>query len=56
MLIESSEGRVTSRWGKVLHVFYDFEASQNTDYADEDKLHVPNLVCEQQFCSRGRCM
>jgi len=37
---------------KVLYVFYDFETSQNTEYADEAKLHVPNLVCLQQFCSR----
>ena len=27
---------------KVLYVFYDFEASQNTEYADEAKLHIPN--------------
>ena len=37
---------------KVLYVFYDFETSQNNEYADEAKLHVPNLVCVQQFCSR----
>ena len=37
---------------QVLYVFYDFETSQNTEYADEAKLHVPNLVCVQQFCSR----
>jgi len=37
---------------KVLYVFYDFETSQNTEFADEAKLHVPNLVCVQQFCSR----
>ena len=37
---------------KVLYVFYDFETSQNTEYADEAKLHVPNLVSVQQFCSR----
>ena len=37
---------------KVLYVFYDFETSQNTEYADEAKLHVPNLVCVQQFCSQ----
>ena len=37
---------------KVLYVFYDFETSQITDNADEAKLHVPNLVCVQQFCSR----
>jgi len=37
---------------KVLYVFYDFETNQNTEDADEAKLHVPNLVCVQQFCSR----
>jgi len=37
---------------KVLYVFYDFETNQNTEYADEAKLHVPNLVCVQQFFSR----
>ena len=36
----------------VFYVFYDFETSQNTEYADEANLHVPNLVCVQQFCSR----
>jgi len=36
---------------KVLYVFYDFETSQNTEYADEAKLQVHNLVCVQQFCS-----
>ena len=37
---------------KVLYVFYDFETTQNTEYTDGAKLHVPNLVCLQQFCSR----
>ena len=37
---------------KVLYGLYDFETSQYTDYADESNLHVPNLVCVQQFCSR----
>jgi len=37
---------------KVLYVFYDFETTQNTEYTDEAKLHVSNLVCVQQFCSR----
>jgi len=32
---------------KVLSVFYDFETSQNNEYAEEAKLHVPNLVCVQ---------
>ena len=32
---------------KVLCVFYDIEITQNTEYKDESKLHVPNLVCDQ---------
>jgi hypothetical protein len=36
----------------VLYVFYDFETTQNTRYSDGvATLHVPNLVCLQQFCS-----
>jgi len=37
---------------KVLYVFYDIETMQNTEYEEQSKLHVPNLVCAQQFCSR----
>jgi len=37
---------------KVLYVLHDIETTQNTEYKDESKLHVPNLVCAQQFCSR----
>jgi len=37
---------------KVQYVFYDFETTQNTEYTDAAKLHVPNLVYVQQFCSR----
>jgi len=37
---------------KVLYVFYDIETTQSTEYTDESKLHVPNLVCAQQFYSR----
>ena len=37
---------------KVLYVFYDFETTQNTQYSDTATVHVPNLVCIQQFCSR----
>ena len=37
---------------RVFYVFYTFDTSQNTEYADEAKLHVPNLVSVQQFCSR----
>jgi hypothetical protein len=36
----------------VMFVFYDFETTQDTQYSDTDRLHVPNLVCIQQFCSR----
>ena len=37
---------------KVLYVFYDFETKQNTKYSDKATLHVPDLVCVQQFCSQ----
>ena len=37
----------------VLYVFYDFETTQYTRVLDGGAtLHVPNLVCLQQFCSR----
>jgi hypothetical protein len=37
---------------KVLYVFYYFETTQNTKcFKDKSSLHVPNLVCVQQFCS-----
>jgi len=36
----------------VLFVFYDFETKQDTRISDSATLHVPNLVCLQQFCSR----
>ena len=41
------------RCDKVLFVFYDFETTQDTEVNPETgaKLHVPNLVCVQQFCS-----
>jgi len=48
---------------KVLYVFYDFETTQYTKYFDKATLHVPDLVCVQQFCSQcedakdcGECM
>jgi len=37
---------------KVLYVFYDFENTQITKYSDKTTLHVPDLVCLQQFCSQ----
>ena len=37
---------------RVLFVFYDFETNQDTEYSDSGTVHVPNLVCLQQFCSR----
>ena len=36
----------------VLFVFYDFETTQDTRISDSATLHVPNLVCLQQFCSQ----
>ena len=38
----------------VLFVFYDFETTQDTKYSDSATVHVPNLVCLQQFCSKLR--
>ena len=52
MLYETAEGRVAPASVTVLYVFYDFETTQNTEYTAAAKLHVPNLVCVQQFCSR----
>jgi hypothetical protein len=37
---------------RLLYVFYDFETTQTTRYSSTARLHVPNLVCIQQFCSR----
>jgi len=46
------KGRVNPAGHMVQYVFYDFETTRNTRYTDEANLHVPNLVCVQQFCSR----
>jgi len=35
----------------VLFVFYDFESSHDTKISETAKLHVPILVCLQQFCT-----
>jgi len=35
----------------VLFVFFDFETSQDTKISETAKLHVPILVCLQQFCT-----
>jgi hypothetical protein len=35
----------------VLFVFYYFETSQDTKFNDSATLHMPNLVCLQQFCT-----
>ncbi len=37
---------------KVLYVFYNFETTLNTRYSDIATVHVPNVVCMQQVCSR----
>ena len=37
---------------RVLYKFYDFETTRNTRYSDKETIHVPNLVCVQQFCSQ----
>jgi len=50
--IKSLKDALPSKCDEVLSVFYHFETTQNTSYMDEAKLHVPNTVCVQQFCSR----
>jgi ribosomal protein L37E len=47
----------------VLYVFYDFETTQDTEIAQDaaaadsaTRLHVPNLVCLQPFCSECEAM
>ena len=35
----------------VLFVCYDFETTQDTKFSDTATVHLPNLVCLQQFCS-----
>ena len=35
----------------ILFVFYDFETTQDTKIKESAKLHVPILVCLQQFCT-----
>jgi hypothetical protein len=32
-------------------MFYDFETTQNTKVTESATVHVPNLVCAQQFCT-----
>ena len=36
----------------VLFVFYDFETTQDSKVTDSATVHVPNLVCLQQFCAK----
>jgi len=35
----------------VLFVFYDFETTQDTKFSDKANVHIPMLVCLQQFCT-----
>jgi len=37
---------------RVLYLFYDFETTQNTRYSETATLHIPNLLCLQQYCSK----
>ena len=37
---------------KILYEFYDIETTKNTRYPDKATIHVPNLVCVQQYCSK----
>jgi len=40
------------RSDNVLFVSYDFETTQDTKVSDSATLHVPNLVCLQQLCTK----
>jgi hypothetical protein len=40
------------RSDNVLFVFYDFETTQDTTVIESATLHVPNLVCLEQYCSQ----
>jgi len=35
----------------VLFVFYDFETTQDKKFSDKANVHIPMLVCLQQFCT-----
>jgi len=37
---------------RVLYVFYDIETTQDTRYSETATLHIPNLLCLQQYCSK----
>jgi len=37
--------------GDVLFVFYDFVTTQDTKFSDKATVHIPMLVCLQQFCT-----
>jgi len=39
------------RSDNILFVFYDFETTQDTKISDSATVHIPNLVCLQQFCA-----
>ena len=43
---------VLPRRDNVLFVFYDFETTQDTKVTESATLHVPNLVCLEQFCTQ----
>jgi hypothetical protein len=36
----------------VLYVFYEFKTTQDKKRSDKTNVHVPNLVCLHQFCSK----
>jgi hypothetical protein len=37
---------------RVLYLFYDFETTQDTSFSDTATVHVPTVLCVQQFCVR----
>ena len=38
---------------RVRYVLYYFDTTQDTKRLDKTNVHVPNLVCLQQFCSKS---
>ena len=49
--MRSLKGVLPANADNILYVFYNFETTQNKRYSDTAKAHVPNLMCEQQFCA-----
>jgi hypothetical protein len=51
VLYETHKERIAAEHD-VLFVYYDFETTQDTKFTDTATLHVPSLVCLQQYCTQ----